>query len=244
MEVSVSKQTNPSIPAFSQDVIERKGYIYSTNAQLSSQIANQRLTQVGLEMIDYHGKKVIDIGCGDGVYTIELYDMGKPKSIVGIDPAEEPIKIARERVGDQDIEFSVHTAEQLPFENNSFDIAYVRGVLHHMDNPADAICEALRVARHVVVIEPNGYNLGLKVIERLSPYHRQHGEKSYPPHRLDRWVQQNGGRIIKSKYAGFVPMFCPDWLARIMKWLEPVVEALPLINNIGCAVFVFLAEKN
>jgi ubiquinone/menaquinone biosynthesis C-methylase UbiE len=170
--------------------------------------------------------------------------MGRPRSILGIDPAEEPIKIAKEKIDKRNIEFSVHTAAHLTFTNDRFDIAYVRGVLHHMDSPEDAIHEALRAARHLVVIEPNGYNPGLKVIERLSQYHRQHGEKSYPPHRLNRWVRRNGGRIIKYKYAGFVPMFCPDWLAHILKRQEPAIEALPLIKNLGCAVFVFLAEKN
>ncbi len=239
----MNRQTNPSISAFNRDVTGHRGYLYSTDAHLSSRLANQRLTEVGLSMIDYRGKKVIDIGCGDGMYTVELYDLGKPKSILGIDPAAEPIKIAKEKIDKRNIEFSVHAAAPLPFADDRFDIAYVRGVLHHMDNPDDAIHEALRVARHLVVIEPNGYNPGLKVIERLSQYHRQHGEKSYPPHRLCRCVWRNGGRIIKYKYAGFVPMFCPDWLANILKRLEPAIETLPLIKNLWCAVFVFLADK-
>lgn len=240
----MSKKQNPSISAFNKDVAEQGGYIYSTHASLSSRIANERLTQVGIEMYDFHARKVIDIGCGDGVYTIELWDRCQPESITGIDPAEESIKIAREKAGKRKIEFAIHLADKLPYKDDEFDIAYVRGVLHHMDNPADAIREALRVARNVLVIEPNGYNAGLKVIERVSAYHRKHGEKSYPPRRLKRWVEQYGGRFVKIKYAGFVPMFCPDWLAQTMKWIEPAVEAIPIVNILGSAVFVFLATKD
>jgi len=38
-------------------------------------------------------------------------------------------------------------------------------------------------------------------------------------------------------------MFCPDILARLMKRLEPLVERLPVVNALGCAVYVMVAEK-
>jgi hypothetical protein len=38
-------------------------------------------------------------------------------------------------------------------------------------------------------------------------------------------------------------MFCPDWLARAMKAVEPVVEGLPGIRALGCAVFVVVARQ-
>lgn len=38
-------------------------------------------------------------------------------------------------------------------------------------------------------------------------------------------------------------MFSPDWLARVMKALEPVVERLPLVNALGCAVVVLAAKR-
>ena len=41
--------------------------------------------------------------------------------------------------------------------------------------------------------------------------------------------------------AGFVAMFSPDWLARAMKAIEPMIESLPLVNVIGCAVVVLVA---
>ncbi len=136
----------------------------------------------------------------------------------------------------------VNSAYELPFQAKSFDLAIMRGVLHHMDNPRQAIKEALRVADVVWVIEPNGYNPGLKFLEKFSSYHIEHGEKSYAPHTLDQWVGQLGGTVTYRKWAGFVPMFCPDWMARLMKWLEPLVENLPLVKKIGSAVYTFSAS--
>jgi hypothetical protein len=39
-------------------------------------------------------------------------------------------------------------------------------------------------------------------------------------------------------------MFCPDALARLMKFLEPLVERLPVVNALGCAVYVMVVERH
>jgi hypothetical protein len=37
-------------------------------------------------------------------------------------------------------------------------------------------------------------------------------------------------------------MFCPDWMAKAMKAVEPFVEAVPIIKHLGCAVYAFAAS--
>ena len=233
----------PSVDAFNRDIVTHAGYLYTTNARLSSYMANRRLTDATLAIADFRGKRVLDIGCGDGTYTLELFDRGQPSSIHGVDPAHEAIRIAEQKIGGRQISFEVHSAYALPHEDDSFDIAYLRGVLHHMDRPVDALREALRVAPMLVVIEPNGYSPILKLFERFSRYHIEHNEKSYTPATLDQWINRMGSKVHLRRYAGLVPMFCPDWLARVLKWIEPVVEGLPLINAWGCAVCVFVVRR-
>jgi ubiquinone/menaquinone biosynthesis C-methylase UbiE len=183
------------------------------------------------------------VGCGDGSYTVELHDRGRPSVLHGIDPASAAIAAARQRAGGRAIEFRVGSAYDLPYGADGFDIAYLRGVLHHLERPVDALCEALRVAKRIVVVEPNGYSPILKLLERASRYHRAHGEKSYPPHRLRQWVEDLGGEITAGHFAGLVPMFAPDPLARLAKAIEPLVEATPLLRCVGCAVYVFAATR-
>jgi len=101
----------------------------------------------------------------------------------------------------------------------------------------------MRVARLVVVIEPNGYNPILKVIERFSKYHVEHQEKSYSPAMLNQWVSRSGGVIRTRGYAGLVPMFCPDSVAKVLKRIESAFERIPIINALVCAVYVFAAER-
>jgi SAM-dependent methyltransferase len=229
--------------AFNDDVERNGGYAYTTGARLSSRMANERLTAATLGLADFRGQRVLDVGCGDGTYTVELYDRGEPAFVQGIDPAGAAIEAARKAAGTRKLEFCVGSAYDLPYAAESFDTAYLRGVLHHMDRPVDALHEALRVAGRIVVVEPNGYSPILKLIERVSRYHRGHGEKSYPPHRLRRWTEDLGGQVTAGRFAGLVPMFAPDAVARLLKIVEPLLEATPVLRSVGCAVYVFVATR-
>lgn len=240
----MNHEIESNVDTFNRDITINSGYLYTTKAQLSSQMANRRLSDATLGIADFRDKRVLDIGCGDGTYTLELFERGKPASIHGVDLAQEAIKIAQEKVDNRNISFAVSSAYQLPYGANSFDIAYLRGVLHHMDRPIDALREALRVAPTIVVIEPNGYNPILKLLERFSPYHVEHEEKSYTSVKLDSWVKELKGNVTQRQWVGLVPMFCPDWFARSLKTIEPLVEGLPLLNTLGCAVYVFVATRS
>jgi ubiquinone/menaquinone biosynthesis C-methylase UbiE len=234
---------DPSFAPFNRDVEANRGYLYTTHARLSSRLANRRLTQATLDLTSLAGKHLVDIGCGDGTYTRALYDEGHPASVHGIDPAISAIEVAINHPEARPITYEVQSAYDLSFDDDSFDVAYLRGVLHHMDRPFQAIKEAFRVAPTIVIIEPNGYNPVLKLLERYSSYHVAHGEKSYSSRLLDQWVTDAGGRVEKSFWAGLVPMFCPDWLAKTTKLVEPLVERLPVVNRFCCAVYVSLAVR-
>ena len=49
--------------------------------------------------------------------------------------------------------------------------------------------------------------------------------------------------MMFEKFAVFVPMFCPDWFAKLSKSIEPTIERLPLLNHITCTVYVFVVER-
>ena len=56
-------------------------------------------------------------------------------------------------------------------------------------------------------------------------------------------MEAAGAVVTAESYAGLVPMFCSDWLARLAKAAEPIVEATPLLRTVACAVFAFVAER-
>ena len=175
-------------------------YVYTINELLSSRCANNRITEATLQLVGIQDKRLIDIGCGDRAFTVKLFDRSPPTSITAIDPSEDAIGVAAEKKGGRAIEFSTKSVYQLPWADNSFDVAYLHGVLHHLERQIDALKEAFRLAPLVVSIEPNGYNQVLKVLERVSRYDREHEEKSYPPSRLDYWVTRLGGAITSRQW--------------------------------------------
>jgi len=239
----VSTWHHHDLDRFKADLADNEGYLYTTNASLSSQLANRRCTAAVLAMADFRAKRVIDIGCGDGTYTIELLALAQPANVHGVDVVEQAVLTARAKMTDRRLTFAVGSASELPYADNSFDIALVRGVLHHMPKAQEALREALRVATTIVVLEPNGYNPGLKLFERFHPYHIAHGEMSYAPKTLDRWISQLGATVQLRTWAGLVPMFCPDKAAIALKRIEPAFEKAPLLRAVACAVYVFAASR-
>ena len=233
-----------SVEPFIRDAGANAGYGYTTGARLSSRLATQRSTDVVAQTAAFAGRSVLDVGCGDGFYTARIWDLGRPCGLVALDAAETAVHVAAGKLGQRPVRFLVADAHRLPFRDGAFDVVLLQSILHHADAPEQMVREALRVASRVVVHEPNGNNLGLKVIERVSKYHREHRERSYTPRRVGRWLSDAGGAVVSCQFAGFVPMFCPDILARLMKRLEPLVERLPVVNALGCAVYVMVAEKH
>jgi SAM-dependent methyltransferase len=241
----VSSPTPPNRAAeiFNRDVETSGGYVYALDAKLSSRLATQRWLQLMLGLTDLKGRSVTDIGCGDGTFTVRYWDRGEPRMMSALDPAIKAVVAGTAKAKGRPIHFLVADGHHLPYPDNAFDVAILQGILHHDSSPEATIREAFRVAREILVLEPNGYSPILKVIERLSNYHREHEERSYTAARLRGWVEAAGGRVIKSRFGIAVPVFCPDWIARLLKFMEPAIERLPLVNRLLCAVYVFYAGR-
>jgi len=227
-----------SVSQFDADVVEQGGYLYADPDRFSCRVANQRITQAMFRFARPKGRRVIDIGCGDGTYTQELL-AGGAAEVLAVDAAAEAIAYAAERCeAFSNARFEAVDIYELEVPGDPYDVAIVRCMLHHLYDAPAAIARVCSVAREVVVCEPNGYNPILKVIEKVSPYHVAHEEKSYSPRLLDRWFEQAGGEVLEREYIGLVPMFSPDPLARLCKVIEPVVEKTPLLRALGCAQYV------
>jgi SAM-dependent methyltransferase len=228
---------------FDKDASVHGGYLYTATDRLSCKLATGRSLDVILSTGEFAGRSIIDLGCGDGFYTMRYWDQARPRAVTAVDAAASAVEVANRQKADRPIVFQVADVHHLPFPENSFDVALLQSVLHHDDKPADAIREAFRVAPRILIHEPNGNNFGLKIIEKTSRYHIEHGEKSYGSRRLVRWVEQAGGEVVWRRFAGFVPMFSPDWLARAMKAVEPALERTPGLRALGCALFVLVARR-
>lgn len=231
-----------NVDAFNSDVRENSGYRYTTHARYSSVVANRRQTEVTLKYLRPGIQRVLDAGCGDGTYTAEIKAARPSLEIVGFDPASEAIELARKSF--PNVAFAVGDIlhpETVP--SGKFDLIIFRGVLHHLSDAPAAIRVCAGLAGAVLIIEPNGNNMILKVIERLSPYHREHEEQSFSSWKLARWCREAGFKIQSVEFIGFVPFFSPDWMAKLIYFFQPVLERVPLLCRFFGAQTVILCTN-
>lgn len=234
-------QVKKNVEVFNQDILQGQGYKYTTDDRLSTRLANARMTQGIREATDWHGKSVLDIGCGDGTFTHTLIQMGAAK-ILGLDPASAAIEKAMQGAkGNPLVHFDVGNVYQLDALQQKFDIVVFRGVLHHLPDAASAVKMAAKVAGEIIILEPNGANPVLKGIEKLSSYHRLHEEQSFLPSTIRKWCSEAGAVSTYSRYINLVPIFCPSALAHLLKFIEPLVERVPFLRNIACGQIVIRA---
>jgi 2-polyprenyl-3-methyl-5-hydroxy-6-metoxy-1,4-benzoquinol methylase len=231
-----------NVNQFNEDASSREGYSYSTNASYSSKIANQRMTEAIFKNIPIEAKTLIDVGCGDGVYTQELSERYPQFKIIGIDAAEKAIVIAKKNY--PKIDFLLADVTERFLADKFFDVAVIRGLLHHTSHPESIMKNVAKISRRCIIIEPNGNNPILKAIEKLSPYHRAHEEKSFSSLLLKKWCTQNGLKILSLEYIGFVPMFFPTVLAKAIYVFQPLLEKIPLVKHFLSAQIVIVCESS
>ena len=94
-------------------------------------------------------KSVLDMGCGSGRFTIALAQLGA-QMVTGIDLGKTGISIGRkisEKLNLKNIKFLEGNVNSLPFENDSFDFVFSKGVLHHTGNLNKGLDEYHRVLK-------------------------------------------------------------------------------------------------
>jgi ubiquinone/menaquinone biosynthesis C-methylase UbiE len=238
-----SHAVSRDVDAFNRDVDENGGYRYTTNTGIAARHVHAKMDRELWQMANLAGKRVVDIGCGDGTHTRTLYETCKTAYVMGVDPADRAVEMAKALNAGRLIDYAVGTAEHLEMESNSFDVAVLRAVIHHTESPVQALREALRVAPKVIVSEPNGNNPIVKWLERNSKYHIDHNERSYTSNQFKAWAGEIGAVTTAESWKIFVPMMGGNLIHAICRPIEMALETNRLTSKWLCSTYFFALSR-
>jgi ubiquinone/menaquinone biosynthesis C-methylase UbiE len=96
-------------------------------------------------IVDPVGKRVVDVGCGGGIYSLGWHELGAV-SVVGVDFSEQMVAAAREQAaGLSDLSFRRGEASATGLPAHSADIVFERALIHHLPDYDQCFAEAHRV---------------------------------------------------------------------------------------------------
>lgn len=138
---------NVTEPAFDLPDLGPEVYARWRDSEIGS-ITERLERELILDLVgDVSGLRVLDVGCGDGEFALELAMRGA--IVTGIDASAAMIEAAKGRAKQHnaDITFQVAMAENLPFSAEQFDIVTAITILCFVDDAAPVFREIARVLR-------------------------------------------------------------------------------------------------
>ena len=161
-------------------------------------------------MLNKSNPRILDVGCGTGANLKMLATLGKAE---GVDISPQAVEFCRQRGLDS---VKLGAAEQLPFENDSFDIVTSLDVIEHLDDDVAGLREMRRVLRpdgHLLLFVP-AFMFLWGVQDDVSNHRRRYTLPS-----LLQAVEAAGFDVEWSSYAN-ISFFLPVLVVRsVMRWL-------------------------
>ena len=173
------------------------------------------------------GMKVLEVGCGTGsIWLGQNEIISKLDQLMLTDLSEGMIKTAKENLGERDnIDYIVADIQDLPFEDNSFDVVIANSMLYHVPNLNQGIHEVRRVLKEngIFYCATLGEN---NFVECLAEWFKLSGESFKPNHNF---TMQNGEQILKKAFSDVEARFYEDSLH--ITDIEELIKYLQSLNS-------------
>ncbi|MCA9715367.1 MAG: methyltransferase domain-containing protein [Myxococcales bacterium] len=169
----------------------------STTSQSPSPAPQRRDPSALLtEAVELRGKRVLDIGCGEGALSRFLADFAA--EVVGVECNTEMLVLAQQGAEVANLRFVQGVGEALPFADESVDVIVYSNSLHHVPvaSQGAALREAARVLRRggdLLVLEPIARG---PFQEMLAPIHDETEVRARAQEELEAAVRSGGFEAV------------------------------------------------
>jgi SAM-dependent methyltransferase len=123
--------------------------VFDVTADAYASFMGRYSEQLAAPFADFAGvaapARALDVGCGPGALTAVLVDRLGDDWVAGVDPSPSFAAAAAARFPDVDVRRA--PAEELPFDDDTFDVVLAQLVVHFMTDPLRGLAEMVRVAR-------------------------------------------------------------------------------------------------
>ena len=179
-----------------------------------------------------NGERILDIGCGDGYYDMIIAQPGA--RVVGIDIKEKPLAKAQRHYHGEQFEFLYMNAEEMSFNDASFDKVVSFCVIEHLnhdDRAMQHIARVLKPGGSFVFSADSLSNPGIAAGERARHKQRYAVNTFYTVEYLQEKLARAGFAIEETRYILASPYALA--LARFSWKLDVLPRALGIIRALG-----------
>lgn len=228
-----------------KSLFDRIAGSYSRKDTLPGQVRARelRLRQTVRAVEGYDNGRILEVGCGAG-YSARYLD-GMYEEYVGIDYSAELIEVAKLQNHGEGRSFFVSNAKTFA-SDEPFDMIFMIGVLHHIDDPVQALRNLMSQVRPggwVVANEPQSSNPLIRAARRLRKNVDENysdEQEQYSPDELRSIMVSSGLNDVRLVPQGLLSTpFAEVTLPRVISspmsmlacFLDPVVErAMPSVS--------------
>ncbi|MEN9732408.1 MAG: tRNA (cmo5U34)-methyltransferase [Verrucomicrobiota bacterium] len=204
---------------------------YEENLQMGLSLSGESMDYFAKERVRHTARflqddlagRILDFGCGTGTATPFLLRLPGAEQIVGFDPSEKSIAMARKRWIKEP---AVFVTTGLGIENNSINTAFCNGVFHHIppsERPSGCqiVYSALRPGGIFAYWENNPWNPGTRWIMSRIPFDRDAITLTPPESR--RMLRDAGFEVLRTDYLFFFPRSLSA-----LRFLDPLLRPIPM----------------
>ncbi|WP_029231175.1 class I SAM-dependent methyltransferase [Butyrivibrio sp. VCB2006] len=178
------------------------------------------------------GAKVLELGCGTGASWIGHDDLiAKCDKLLLTDFSEGMLETCKKNVGERDnVEYMQADIQDLPFEDNSFDIVIANAMLYHIPDLDKGVREVRRVLKdggtfYASTYGENGFS------EELAKWFDLGGEAFMPNHNF---TLVNGKDILGKQFSDVQVLFYKDsFHITNVEDLADYLQSLKALHGIG-----------